>query len=261
MVRPGRPNMRRLPSIALLIAWPLAGAAALAIAPSDASLHYQQCLDAARGAPKDGLAQAEDWRNDGGGFPAEHCAAVALFGLKRFAEAAQRFEALAGAMMSERPTLRAGALEQAGQAWILAGDPGRARAAFDAALHFTPNDPELFIDRARADAEAKDFRTAIADLGGALALAPQRADALIYRASAYRQLDQLDRAQADIDAALKAVPDDVAGLLERGNIRRLAGDRAGAGADWRQVEKLSPNSPAAAAAKDNLARLAAAAKD
>jgi tetratricopeptide (TPR) repeat protein len=256
--------MLRLAARALVIAWllgPLAAAAAPASPPAAADAHYQFCLDTARRAPKDGLAQAEDWRNDGGGFPAEHCAAVALFGLKRFAEAAKRFEALAGVMMTEKPELRAGAMEQAGQAWLLAGEPAKARAAFDGALHFTPQDPDIFIDRARADAEAKDFAAAVADLDSALAIAPQRAEALIYRASAYRQLDQLDRARDDIEAALKAVPDDVAGLLERGNIRRLAGDRAGAGADWARVEKLAPNSPAAAAAKQNLARLAAGAKD
>jgi tetratricopeptide (TPR) repeat protein len=254
--------MLRIAALALLTAWPLAFAAAAPQSPpSDADAHYQYCLDAARRAPKDGLAQAEDWRADGGGFPADHCAAVALFGLKRFAEAAQRFEALAGAMMKEKPELRAGALEQAGQAWLLAGEPVKARAAFDGALRFTPRDPEIFIDRARADADAKDFATAVTDLDGALTLAPQRAEALIYRASAYRQLDQLDRARDDIEAALKMVPDDVAGLLERGNIRRLTGDRAGAGADWARVEKLAPNSPAAEAAKQNLARLAAEAKD
>jgi tetratricopeptide (TPR) repeat protein len=257
--------MRLKAVLGLLIAWPLVAAAAAAepprpMAPLDPDVHYGKCLDAARQAPKDGLAQAEDWHNDGGGFPADHCAAVALFGLKRFAEAAQRFEALAGAMMKEKPALRAGALEQAGQAWLLAGDAKRARQAFDAALSYTPKDPDLFIDRGRADAEAQDFKTALADLDRALALAPARADALIYRGAAYRQLDQLDRARTDIDAALKAVPDNVDGLLERGNIRRLAGDAPGAGDDWRRVQKLAPNSPAAVAAKANLARLAADAK-
>ena len=254
--------MRRLAAIALLIAWPLAvaGAQVPLPAPEDDTVHYQRCLDMARRTPKAGLALAEDWRNDGGGFPAEHCAAVALFGLKRFAEAATRFEALAGAMMKERAGLRAGALEQAGQSWLLAGDAARAQAAFDGALRFTPNDPDLLIDRARADAEAKDFKTAVADLNSALALAPQRPDALIYRASAYRQLDRLDLARADVEAALKAVPDDVDGLLERGNIRRLAGDAAGAGADWRRVQKLAPNSPASSAATANLAALGGGAK-
>src|SRR6185312_5465049 len=132
--------MTRLLLFALLGALPAAAALAQApaIAPGNDAVHYQRCLDAARSAPKEGLAQAEDWRNGGGGFPAEHCAAVAIFGLKRFGEAANRFEALAGAMMKERPALRAGAMEQAGQAWLLAGKPGKARAAFDGGLRYTP---------------------------------------------------------------------------------------------------------------------------
>lgn len=208
--------------------------------------------------PGAALVEARAWRDAGGGFPAEHCAAVALFGLKRYAEAATAFEALAGAMMKERAPLRAGAMQQAAQGWLLAGDPARSRAALDAALRFTPSDPELFIDRARADAEAKDFTTAIADLDSALALAPRRADALIYRASAWRQLDRIDRARADIAAALDIAPDDPAGLLERGDIRRLDGDTAGARLDWERVARLAPASPAAAAAQANLARLGAA---
>lgn len=240
---------------ALPLATALAAGTPPAMAPLDEGAHYQKCLDAARQSPKDGLAQAEDWRNGDGGFPADHCAAVALFGLKRYPEAAQRFEALAGAMMTEGPAMRAGALEEAGQAWLLAGDAKKALAAFDAALSYTPQDADLYIDRARADAEAKDFKTAIADLDRALAVAPERTDALIYRGSAYRQLNDLARARADLDAALKSAPDDVDGLLERGNIRRLMGDPAGAGDDWRRVAKLAPASPAAASAKANLAQL------
>jgi tetratricopeptide (TPR) repeat protein len=224
----------------------------------EASAHYQRCLDDARSAPQKGLDEARDWRNGGGGFPADHCAAVALFALRRYAEAAQSFEALGGAMMEEKRELRAGAMEQAGQSWLLAGDARKAKAAFDAALHFTPNDPDLYVDRARAEAEAKDFAGAVADLDQALTLAPGRAEALIYRASAYRQLGDLAHARADVEAALKEVPDDVAGFLERGNIRRLQDDPAGARTDWERVAKLAPDSPAAAAAKENLARLAPA---
>jgi tetratricopeptide (TPR) repeat protein len=227
-----------------------------ASAPDD-SVPYAKCLDAARKAPAAALKTAEDWRTAGGGFPADHCAAVALFGLERYPEAAERFEALAGAMMTRGPDMRAGALEQAGQAWLLANEPAKARSDFDSALSFTAEDPDLLIDRARADAEAQDFKGAVADLDRALALAPGRADALVYRASAWRQLGDLDRARTDIAAALAAAPGDAAGLLERGIIRRLAGDAAGAGADWRQVEKDAPGSPEAASAKANLARLGA----
>lgn len=234
--------------------------AAVAPAPEDDGAHYRRCLDEARSAPKNALAAADDWRNAGGGFPAAHCAAVALFGLKRYAEAAQQFEALAGAMMQSRPDLRAGALQEAGQAWLLAGKPDAARAAFDAALGFTPRDPDLLIDRARADGAAEAFRDAVADLDAALALDPKRADALVYRASAHRQLGELDRARADVSQALELVPDHLEGHLERGNIRRLDGDTEGAREDWREVERLAPNSPAARAAAENLARLSAATK-
>jgi tetratricopeptide (TPR) repeat protein len=220
-------------------------------------VQYAKCLDAARKAPAAALKTAEDWRIAGGGFPADHCAAVALFGLGRYPEAAERFEALGGAMMIRGPDMRAGALQQAGQAWLLANAPAKAKSDFDAALSFTPEDPDILIDRARADAEVPDLKGAVADLDRALALAPGRADALVYRASAWRQLGDLDRARSDIAAALTAVPNDAAGLLERGIIRRLAGDAAGAGADWRQVEKEAPGSPEAASAKANLARLGA----
>lgn len=245
--------------LALGLAAPGARAAELDLKPSlglalpDENAHYLRCLDAARRTPQAGLAAAEDWGRAGGGFPAEHCQAVALFVLKRYAEAAQGFEALAGKMMQRSPALRAGALEQAGQAWLLANRPDAARAAFDAALSFTPDDPDLLIDRARAHGEAQDFVDAIADLDAALKLAPRRADALVYRASSYRQQGELKRARADIDAALKRAPDFPEGLLERANIRRLQGDDRGARADWRKIEKLAPGSPAALAAKDNLA--------
>jgi tetratricopeptide (TPR) repeat protein len=224
-------------------------------ASADDAAQYQKCLDAARKAPGDALKTAEDWRLSGGGFPADHCAAVALFQLGRYPEAALRFEELAGAMMQRGPDMRAGALQQAGQAWILANDPAKATLDFGAAMTFTPADPDLFIDRARAEAETHDWKAAIADLDQALKLSPGRADALVYRASAWRQLGNLDQARSDVAAALAAAPDDAAGLLERGIIRRLDGDAAGAGDDWRKIVKDAPDSPEANAAKANLARL------
>ena len=235
-------------------------AAATTTPPIDPSAHYQVCLNEARRAPQEALAAAEDWRNAGGGFPAEHCVAVALFGLKRYAEAAQKFEDLAGRMMASGPDLRAGALDQAGQAWLLAGRPDAAAAAFAAALRLTSGAPDLLIDSARAAAEAKRWKIAIADLDQVLKRDPDRADALVYRASAYRQLGVLDRARADADRALALAPDNVEGHLERGNIRRLEGDAAGARADWRAVLRLGPGSPAAQAATENLAALGPAAR-
>jgi tetratricopeptide (TPR) repeat protein len=124
--------------------------------------------------------------------------------------------------------LRAEVLDQAGQAWGLAGDTARAYAAADAAVALLPNDPDLLIDRAQAAASAGYFDKALDDLDHILKGNPDRVDALIYRASANRALDRLDSALADIEEALAQTPNSVPALLERGNIRRLKGDGAGA---------------------------------
>lgn len=214
---------------------------------------YESCMALAREKPEAALAAARDWYAAKGGFPAQHCAAVALVGLKRYAEAARHLEDLAAAMMGAEPALRADALEEAGQAWLLDRQAAAAKADFDSALQLRPDDPDLLIGRAQSFAEGGQFRQAVADLDRALASDPNRADALVYRASAERRIDALDKALIDIDRALKLAPGMPTAYLERGNIRQLAGDPDGARADWRQVEKLAPGSAAAAAARANLA--------
>jgi len=249
---------RRALLLAAVLAFGIPGKDVWAASPAPAAVapsqQYDQCLALAHANPQRAFDEATAWRDAGGGFPADHCAAVALVGLKRFPEAATKLQKLAGAMMQADPALRGGALEQAGNAWLLAGHPDEAKADFDAALSFKPNDPEILIDRAEANALVGKFFDAVDDLNRALDLVPNRVDALIYRASAYRQLDSLDLALDDAERALTLKPDAVTGLLERGNIRRLKGDLAGAKADWLRIAQLAPNSPEAIAAKDNLAR-------
>lgn len=217
---------------------------------------YQRCMALADKDPEAARKLAEGWHQRGGAHPAEHCLAVALIGLKQYKEAAGRLETLAQAMIHAPAPLRAGVLGQAAQAWLLAGDPGRAYGADSAALGLHPDDPDLRVDRAEAAGEAGWFDKAIADLDRVLKTAPQRIDALIYRASAERALGRLNPALADIEAALRLAPDSVPALLERGNIRRLRGDAEGARQDWRRVAALAPDTPAAAAAAANIARLA-----
>jgi tetratricopeptide (TPR) repeat protein len=226
-------------------------------APPTEAQRYERCLQLAHSDPQHAYDDAEAWHNIGGGFPAQHCAAVALVGLKKYPEAATQLEGLANAMMMAAPELRADALEQAGQAWLLADRPNEAKAAFDSALAFVPQNPEVLVDRAEAYALGNKFFDAIDDLNTVLDQSPNRVDALVYRASAYRQLGSLDLALDDIERALRLDPDSVPGLLERGNLRRLKSDDAGAKADWQRVVALAPDTPAAVSARDNLAHLAA----
>ena len=217
---------------------------------------YARCMKLAKDDPGAAQTLAQAWHNRGGAHPAEHCAAVALITLGKYREAATRLGALAQAMATAPAALRAGVLDQAGQAWLLAGDPVRAYAAAGAAVTLSPGDPDLLIDRAEAAASAGYLDKAVGDLDRVLKAQPDRVDALIYRASAYRALDRLDPALADIERALAHAPGSASALLERGNIRRLNGDLAGARRDWEQVGRIAPGTPADMAARANIEHLA-----
>lgn len=259
-IMPRSPANRRIAALLPFAAAILAAASPSPklASPLDASVQYDACLAEVAKNPQAALNRAEAWRESGGGFPAEHCAAVALIGLQRYDEAARRLEALAGAMMIQSPELRAASLEQAGQAWLLANDAAKAKADFDAGLSFSPHNPDLLIDRAEAFAAAGQYWDAIDDLNRALDAAPNDVAALIYRASAYRNAggaDGLELGLADIQHALRLSPNDAAGLLERGNILRLQGNLKAARADWDKVVRLDPASTAADDARNNLAHI------
>jgi tetratricopeptide (TPR) repeat protein len=256
-------KFRRNAAVLLALLFP-AGAAAAAEpakppavprnAEADAAT-YERCLKLAKQDPSAAQSLARAWHERGGAHPADHCAAVALVGLKQYKEAANRLEALAQDMKTAPAGLRAEVLDQAGQAWLLAGDPVRAYAASGQAVSLQPNDPDLLVDRAEAAASAGYLDKAVADLDHALKIDPGRADALIYRASANRSLARLDPALADIEKALSEAPSSVPALLERGNIRRLKGDATGAREDWERIGQLAPGSQADMAARANIERL------
>lgn len=246
-----------LPFVAAAAAEPTGPAAGMAppgSAQADAET-YARCMKLARQNPREAQSLAQAWHDRGGAHPADHCAAVALIGLGAYREGAARLEALAQAMATAPSGLRADVLDQAGQAWLLAGDPVRAYAAAGAAVSLAPNDADLLIDRAEAAASVGYYDKAVADLDRVLKANANRVDALIYRASAYRALDRLDPARADIDRALAHAPHSAPALLERGNIRRLEGDRAGARRDWEEVGRLAPGSQADMAARVNIEHL------
>jgi tetratricopeptide (TPR) repeat protein len=215
---------------------------------------YERCLSLAQRDPSAARDLAERWQSRGGAHPADHCYAVALVGLKQYKEGATRLEALAQAMVHAPDSLRAEVLDQAAQAWLLAGDPSRSYAADSAALNLLPGDPDILVDRAEAAGSEGWYDKAVADLDRVLKIDPNRVDALIYRASANRELGKFDLALTDINRAVGLAPNSVSALLERGNILRLKGDINGARQDWVRVSELAPGSAADVAAKTNIER-------
>ena len=82
--------MRSLMLIALIFI-PLAARAA----PSESG-HYRICMANTQKNPSGALTDGESWARDGGGVPAQHCAALALVSLKRYGEAGARLYKFAG---------------------------------------------------------------------------------------------------------------------------------------------------------------------
>lgn len=217
----------------------------------DEPRQYAHCVALARTKPTEGWEEALAWTGLGGGEPARHCAAIALFGLKQYKEAATRLEELAQSSRRDAVT-RAGMLAQAGQSWLLAGEPERAYAAQTGALKLVPGAPDLLVDRAQSLAEARNYREALADLDQALAAAPNRVEALTFRAAAKRFLDDLAGARADIDRAVQLDPAFAEAWLEKGSIDRVSGDDAAARQAWMKVLDLAPEGGTADLARRNI---------
>jgi tetratricopeptide (TPR) repeat protein len=221
----------------------------------DARQRYHACMDQVGSDAGQASQTAEDWRRQGGGDAARHCAAAADLALGRFAEAGETLDALARDGSQDSPILRASLYGQAAHAWLAADMPDRAEAAATKALELAPRDATLLVLKARALAGQRRFGEAIADLDQAIAVDPKSADAYVFRASALRQDKALDSAAADLNEALSLEPGHPEALLERGIVRLLKGDGAGARADWQALIAADPTTPAAASARLDLERM------
>lgn len=218
---------------------------------------YETCLAEAESRPINTEREARAWELEGGGNPARHCLAAALFRQGEYEEAGWRFRSLATELAERDPILAAPLAAQSGAAWLAAEDHDRAIEALDQAIGWDGAQPGYYVTRARARAALFDYGGAAADLEEAVSLAPENPDARLLAAAAYRRMGLLPEASAAIESALELAPEVPALLLERGNIRLLGGDADGARSDWRQVMNSAPESPAADAAATNLERLAA----
>lgn len=217
---------------------------------------YDRCLAAVNVDPAGASSFADAWQATGGGDGADHCRALAEIALGAPEKGAELLEKLAGASNAE-PEVRAVLFGQAGQAWLMAGDAGRAFGADTLALSLTPDDADLLVDRSIASANLERYDGAAEDLTHALSVDPRRVDALVFRGAAWRHLDRLDQAQNDIDRALAQDPDNPDALLERGILRQRRGDRDGARRDWERAINLSPDTATGDVAQQNLALLEA----
>jgi tetratricopeptide (TPR) repeat protein len=192
-------------------------------APAPGGDRFSRCLalieDDAERAYEEGMA----WAAEAQSLNGYRCAAMALLAQNRFDEGARRLESLAAAVNPAQTALRAELFSQAGNAWLLAREPARARSAFTRGIATLQSDPsqlpDLLIDRARAYAMERDWRPAEEDLSRALDLRPNDPLALRLRAAARMHQNSFDLAEADALAAARAEPDNVDNYLVLGHVR------------------------------------------
>ena len=221
---------------------------------------YDRCLSLVQRNASAAYSAAVAWQDGDGGAASAHCEAMALVSLHRYADAAQKLDMLGRDRNVETGQERATLFDQAGNAWVLAGQTMKADDSFTNALALAPGDPDILSDRARARGARKDWAGAEKDLTAVLKTDPNRADLLVLRASARHALGRKPEARADIDQALNIYRDYPDALLMRGEMKAEAGDGAGAVADWQRAAAEEPNSAAAKAARAHIADAQAQAK-
>ncbi len=216
---------------------------------------YSRCLDLAKSDPDNAYELALAWHDAGGGPGAVHCSAVALIQLKHYDAAATKLDLLARDRGTVDADMRAQLLDQAGNAWLLAGQPENALASFSAAINLGAPDADLLSDRARAYAMVKNWSGAESDLTKALAKDQYRADLLVLRGSARHAMGHKADALADFNQALDIDPHYADALVERGAMKLESGDIKGARADWQIILATQPKSPAADEARQRIEQL------
>lgn len=239
---------------------PAARAAPALPVPPAMAQPFQACLDQAAASPDEGIARAQQWRIEGGGFYARHCLGFAYAQAQRWPLAVMAFEQ--GAEEAERAGERVPAARlwaQAGNAALASADAAKARSDFDAALAIGLPDGiekgEVHLDRARALVALGDLENARESIDFALEHAPVDPLGWLLSATLARRMDQMTLAQSHVARAVKLSPDDASVALEEGNIAVLTAHEDVARAAWQRAVRLAPDTPAGRAAADNLKRL------
>lgn len=233
-----------------------------AAAGPDDTRRYDTCIQQAQGDSASAIATATGWRFAGGGFLARQCLGVAYANLERWQPAAEAFEDAAREAVKAGDRRADDYWAQAGNAWLAAGVPDKARTALDAAIEpgrLTGLKLGLtLVDRARALVALGELENARVTLDKALVAAPEDSLSWLLSATLARRSNDVLRAKKDIAEALKRAGGDPAVQLEAGNIAAMDGDGAGAQTAWQRVVELAPGSPMADSARKALAQFSQA---
>ncbi len=217
---------------------------------------YKACMQLTQKDPEEAFETGLNWQDHGGGLPARHCTAIALFELGQFVEAAKRLEALAQEMPDTiSPMIVSEILGQAGLALSLEGEITHALEVQTAALRLFKDNINVLIDRALSYIDLGKLKEALKDLDAVLLLDVDHVEAMVYRGASHRQLKHFDKALVDLNRALSLMPTHPEGLLERGIVYRLQDKKDLARADWLKLIEYHDGRPVSDVAQRNLQKM------
>jgi tetratricopeptide (TPR) repeat protein len=241
--------MKRLVPLLLLLSVP-AGAATFS---GDAS-RYNACLALVKADPQRAIANAQAWRVEAGGAPAQHCLALAQFEHGDYAEALKSFEGAAGKSELAKDGQAAAIWGQGAEAALLAKQPEAAVRFLTRAIEGEPGslspraEASMRITRAEAFVDQKDYPRAAADLDKAVTLWPDVPWGWLLKATLARRMGDLKLAESAIIEAGRRQPEAADVQLEAGNIAMARGDVTLARAAWTAASRAEPDSEAGRAA-------------
>jgi tetratricopeptide (TPR) repeat protein len=181
----------------------------------DTAERYAACLSEVERDANAAYEKAMAWAHEANRREAHLCAAMADIE-RGFPERGARSLERVSTIVDAEPEARADSLAKAGNAWMIARRGLEALAAFDKALSLVTPDPDLLIDRARAQALLERWRASEEDLNKALDLRPGDALALRLRATTRMKLGVFDLALKDAEDAVRLEPQNVENRLVRG---------------------------------------------
>lgn len=232
--------------------------------PSATEKRFAECVALVESDPAKAIAMAGSWQIEGGGILSRQCLGLGYAAQARWLPAMTAFEQAAQLAETQRDGRAGNLWVQAGNAALAAGNAGKARTAFDAAISGGSlkgaEAGEVHLDRARALVALGDVKAARTDLDQSLKLVPADPLGWLLSATLARRMGDLARAQTDIAEALKRSPDDAAVAFEAGNIALVSGSKEAARTAWAAAVKNAPGSAAGKAAAQALKGLEGMAK-
>lgn len=183
------------------------------------------------------------------------CRAVAAADLQQFAEAGANFDKAAAASPAGDPRTQR-MLAAAGNAWIAAGQPGKAALSLDHALAGTGLLADqrglALLDRARAAEAQGDLKAARRFVNQAVQSAAEDPFTWYFSAALAIREGDLPTARVAINRALGLAKDDPDILFEAGHVAKAEGNEAQARQYWQQALAADPTGAIGQAARQAL---------